>query len=42
VEQAVVFFVVFAYWVFRFFAEQDQASGQEDALEGQYPPGTRP
>jgi cytochrome c oxidase assembly factor CtaG len=42
VEQAVVFFVVFAYWVFRFFAEQDQASAEGDALEAQYPPGTRP
>ncbi len=41
-EQAIVFFVVFAYWVFRFIAEQEQASAEEDALEGQYPPGTRP
>jgi putative membrane protein len=42
VEQAIVFFVVFAYWVFRFFAEQEQASADEDALEAQYPPRTRP
>ena len=41
-EQAIVFFVVFAYWVFRFIAEQEEASAEEDALEGQYPPGTRP
>jgi putative membrane protein len=30
-EQAVVFFAVFAYWVFRFFAEQEHA--EEDELE---------
>jgi len=41
-EQAVVFFAVFAYWVFRFIAEQEQASAEEDALEAQYPPRTRP
>ena len=41
-EQAIVFFVVFAYWVFRFIAEQEQSSAEEDALEGQYPPHTRP
>ena len=41
-EQAAVFFAVFAYWVFRFIAEQEQASAEEDALEAQYPPGTRP
>jgi cytochrome c oxidase assembly factor CtaG len=41
-EQAIVFFVVFAYWAFRFIAEQEQSSAEEDALEGQYPPGTRP
>jgi putative membrane protein len=41
-EQAVVFFVVFAYWVFRFIGDQERASAEEDALEAQYPPGTRP
>ncbi len=41
-EQALVFFVVFAYWVFRFIAEQERASAEEDALEAEYPPGTRP
>ena len=32
-EQAIVFFAVFAYWVFRFIAEQERASEEEDARE---------
>jgi putative membrane protein len=42
VEQAVVFFAVFAYWFFRFLSEQEERSKEEDAIEAQYPPGTRP
>src|SRR5262245_16948877 len=42
VEQAVVFFIVFAYWFFRFFAEEERRQGEEDRLEAEYPPGTRP
>ena len=34
-EQSIVFFVVFAYWVVRFFAEQDE----EAAAARVAPPG---
>jgi cytochrome c oxidase assembly factor CtaG len=42
VEQAVVFFCVFAYWLVRFFADEERRQLEEDRLEGEYPPGARP
>jgi cytochrome c oxidase assembly factor CtaG len=41
VEQAVVFFAVFAFWFLRFFAEEERRA-DEDRFEAEYPPGTRP
>jgi putative membrane protein len=40
VEQAIVFFCVFTYWVLRFLAEEER--GDEDGLEPQYPLSRRP
>jgi cytochrome c oxidase assembly factor CtaG len=42
VEQAAVFFAVFALWFVRFFAEEERRGDDDAALDGQYPPGTRP
>jgi putative membrane protein len=42
VEQAVVFFGVFAYWLVRFFADEERRQAEEDRLHAEYPPGTRP
>lgn len=42
VEQAAVFFGVFAYWFLRFLAEEERRQAAEDRLEAEYPPGTRP
>ncbi len=41
VEQAVVFFAVFAFWFVRFL-EDEERRPDENGLDGQYPPGTRP
>jgi len=42
VEQATVFFCVFAYWLLRFFADEERRQAEEDRLEAEYPPVTRP
>jgi putative membrane protein len=42
VEQALVFFCVFAYWLVRFFAEEEHRQAEEDRLASEYPPGARP
>jgi putative membrane protein len=41
VEQAVVFFAVFAFWFLRFFAEEERRA-DEDGVEAEYPPVARP
>ncbi len=50
-EQAVVFFVVFAYWFFRFLSEEDGRDDAEDPVadgapvrgrHAEYPPSARP
>jgi cytochrome c oxidase assembly factor CtaG len=41
VEEAVVFFAVFAYWFVRFLEEEERRA-DEDGLEAEYPPGARP
>jgi cytochrome c oxidase assembly factor CtaG len=41
VEQAVVFFAVFAFWFVRFFAEEERKA-DEESLDAEYPPGARP
>jgi cytochrome c oxidase assembly factor CtaG len=42
-EQAIVFFAVFAYWVFRFFAEQEHAEDDElEAMRAAGAPRVRP
>jgi putative membrane protein len=42
VEQAIVFFCVFAYWLVRFFAEEERRQDGEDRLEAEYPLARRP
>jgi hypothetical protein len=42
VEQAIVFFGVFAYWLVRFFAEEEARQSEEDRLEAEYPLARRP
>ena len=41
VEQAVVFFAVFAFWFARFL-EDEERRADENGLDAQYPPGKRP
>ena len=41
VEQAVVFFAVFAFWFARFL-EDEERRPDENGLDAQYPPGKRP
>jgi cytochrome c oxidase assembly factor CtaG len=42
VEQAAVFFAVFAFWFVRFLSEEERRGEDEAALDAEYPPGTRP